>query len=457
MTANEKMRAEGNLEQLGTNSKTEAIAANSSPSEILNHHHESNGHQSNGASGPEVGSQDNGGLVVAKPEVNSLAEPADTVRPTQKVATPRRRWHINYGWVTLISIMVTILGLAIDNVWLGFAGAISTLVVSVRILLPSWGQIWSQLVPGPWRSFIVGCGGLVAGIITLLMLSGANQQPGSRNIQINWDAIGAVGEVVGALGQILIAIIAVYVAWRQYVISKELTIQQNRITQQQTIDAYFQGVSDLALNDEGLLEDWPQERAIADGRTASILSSVDADGKAKIIRFLSQSKMLTPLRRDRHLGRPILDGDGGYAEDRASGVRVIDLGVMLAGADLSSTDLRWTELSEANLVRANLCNCDLVKANFSRTILYEANLAEADVMGTRFFYGEAETASPRSRTERPNYKTGEYTGAVIENADFTNVKRLSDAQRYYCCAWGGSKTRATIPGGCEGIPNKLDR
>lgn len=359
--------------------------------------------------------------------------------------------------IVCATISITILGLGIDNVWVAFVGAMATLLVSLRILVPSWGLIWTQLVPSQWRSIVVGCLGLMGGIVGLLMLSGANQQPGSRNIHINWDAIGAIGEVVGALGQILIAIIAVYVAWRQYVISKELTIQQNRITQQQTIDAYFQGVSDLALNDEGLLEDWPQERAIADGRTASILSSVDAEGKAKIIRFLSQSKLLTPLRRDRHLGRPILDGDGGYAEDRATGVRVIDLGVMLAGSNLSGTDLRWTELSQANLVRANLSYCALVKANFSQTILYEANLMGANFMSARLFYGQAETASPRSRSERPNYKTGEYTGAVIENADFTDVERLSESQRYYCCAWGGSKTRKTIPGGCEGIPNKLDR
>jgi len=39
----------------------------------------------------------------------------------------------------------------------------------------------------------------------------------------------------GALGQILIAVIAVYVAWRQYIISKDLTIQQNLLTVQQNL------------------------------------------------------------------------------------------------------------------------------------------------------------------------------------------------------------------------------
>lgn len=136
---------------------------------------------------------------------------------------------------------------------------------------------------------------------------------------------------------------------------------------------------------------------------------------------------------------------------------MIDLGVMLAGADLSDTDLRWTDLSEANLVNANLRECDLVKANLSRSILYEADLSKADLNGTCLFYGSAQTASPRSRNKPPNYETGEYTGAVVENADLSEVQRLSEANRYYCCTWGGENTRSTIPGGCEGILNKLGR
>ncbi|MGB3511030.1 MAG: pentapeptide repeat-containing protein [Microcoleaceae cyanobacterium] len=372
----------------------------------------------------------------------------------QKDEGPRNRVA---SIITLLAIAIMILGLAVDNVLLGYVSALVAMATSVRMIWPSWGKVWKTLIPAIWRNLIVACFGILAAIVGLLMLSGANQQPGSRNIQINWNAIGAVGELIGALGQILIAVIAVYVAWRQYVISKDLTIQQNRITQQQTIDAYFQGVSDLAMDDKGFLEDWPQERAIAEGRTAAIVKSVDAEGKAKILRFLSQSRLITPIKRDRLLNRPILDGNGGYAEDREYGIRVIDLGVMLAGADMTKTDLRWTDLSDSNLVRANLSGCDLVKVNFSRTILFEANLVGADLRGARFFYGTAETATPRSRTHVPSYQTGTCTGAVVENVNFTGVKRLSEEQRYYCCAWSGEKSRKTIPGGCEGIPNKLGR
>ncbi|MGK7873100.1 MAG: pentapeptide repeat-containing protein [Xenococcaceae cyanobacterium] len=363
----------------------------------------------------------------------------------------------SHSWMILIALAVMVVGLRFDIFWMGLSGALASLLLSLWVILPIV-KAWSAKYLTPQeRRTLVGFIGFLLAIIGLFQYLGVYHNVSKWLNQFKYDEFGSWAEWVGALGQILIAILAVYVAWQQYVISKDLTIQQNRITQQQTIDAYFQGISDLTLSEEGLLEDWPQERAIAEGRTAAILSSVDESGKAKILRFLSSSRLITPLMRDRHLGRPILDGTGGYAEDRAHGVPVIHLGVMLAGTNLSSMDLRWTDLSEANMVRADLSHCDLVKANFSRTILYEANLAGADLKGTRLFYGSVETASPRSRTIPPDYSTGAHTGVVIEKANLTGVHGLSKEQRYYCCCWGGEQTRATIPGGCEGIPNKLGR
>ena len=366
--------------------------------------------------------------------------------------------------VILMAIALMFAGLIINNFWLGISGSIVALLLSIRLLWSPLKNWLNQFLPQKQRII------LLLGFCAILAIAGLLNYLGVYHFiaawfgTVNWEASGALAEWCGALGQISIAVLAVYVAWQQYVISRDLTIEQNRltnqqnlITQQQTIDAYFQGVSDLALGDEGLLEDWPQERIFAEGRTAALLSSIDGTGKAKVLRFLSRSRLLTPLRRDQHLGRPILDGMGGYQEDRQNGLRVIDLGVILAGADLSGTDLRWTDLSDANLVRANLSRCDLVHANFTRTILFEANLSGADLKGTRFFYGKLETASPRSRSLIPDFQTGAYSGAVVENADFSNVHRLSEEQRYYCCAWGGEKTRSTIPGGCEDIPNLLGR
>ena len=358
--------------------------------------------------------------------------------------------------VILGGIAFIFLGLAFGLPWLTLIGALLTLVLS-------WGLMWTPLqyflaeLAPQQRSLIIALPAFAIGLYGLLSATGVNQAIRTWGLTLRWDILGAFGDFLGAIGQIFVALLALFVAWRQYIISRDLTLQQNRITQQQTIDSYFQGISELVLDDEGLLEDWPQERIIAEARTAAIISSIDASGKAKIIRFLSRSKLLTPLKRDEHLGRPIFDGKGGYAEDRDRGVRVINLGAMLANADLSGTDLRWTDLSDLNLIRANLNGCDLVRANLTRTILYQATLVEADLMGVLLFTGSYEMASPRSRIAPPDYATGEHTGAVVEDADFSNVKRMSEAQRQYCCRWGGETTRATIPGGCEGIPNCLGR
>lgn len=402
-------------------------------------------------------------------EDNLFANPSEkspdlATMPRSLVLNKQSLPELPYNLLILSAIALMSVGLVINNFWLGLSGAIVTLIICIRVLLPAWQHLLDELLPSKERSQILAFIGILVAIGGLLKFLGVYQRIGQWVRTIEWEAFGTLAEWTGAVGQIFIAMLAVYVAWRQYVISRDLTIkqndltvQQNNITQQQTIDTYFQGVSDLVLDDEGLLEDWPQERLLAEGRTAAILSSVDANGKAKIIRFLSSSKLLTPLRRDSRLGRAIFDGTGGYEEDRDNGVRVIDLGVTLAKADLSGTDLRKTDLSDANLFAANLDNCDLVKANLSRTILAHASLRGAELKSALFYYGSLENATPRSQKYRPNYETGAYTGAVIENADLTDVQELSEEQRQYCCAWGGEATRRTIPGGCEGIPNKLGR
>ncbi|MEL6231579.1 MAG: pentapeptide repeat-containing protein [Cyanobacteria bacterium J06627_3] len=358
--------------------------------------------------------------------------------------------------IAIAATLITLVGLGLDSFWLIFFGSLIALAISIRLAMPTLRAVVNDL-SSEQRSLIIAIPGLLLGVYGLMQVSGLNAGLLTWGATLNWNAIGALGDFLGALGQIFIAILALYVAWRQFIISRDLTTQQNLITQQQTIDAYFQGISELVLDDEGLLEDWPQERIIAEARTAAILGSIDGEGKAKVLRFLSRSKLLTPLARDQRLGRPILDGSGGYAEDRLNGTRVIDIGVMLAAGNLSGSDLRWVDLSDINLIRANLSQCDLVRTDFARAVLCDADLSGADVMGARFFYGAPEVATPRTRSDKPDYETGEFTGAVVEGIDLSDIQRLSESQRCYLCTWGGSKTRATIPGGCRDIPNRLGR
>ena len=393
-------------------------------------------------------------------EISTSLQKSDTNSPSSPPLTKKiflKKNPLTKSQMLLVFLTIMGGGLWFNITICGVLGALGALLLSLGVVINSIrGLITKFLTPTERRNVLAFISFTLA-IAVLLKYIGFFDSIGNWLNNFAYDEFGSWAEWVGALGQISIAILAVYVAWAQYIISRDLTIQQNRITQQQTIDSYFQGISDLTINDEGLLEDWPQERAIAEGRTAAILSSVDAIGKAKILRFLSKSLLLTPLKRDNRLGRPMLDGAGGYAQDRLYGTRVIDLGVILAGTNLSYQDLRWTDLSNANMVRTNLSHADLVKANLSRTVLYEANLAEADLKGTILFYGKAETATPRTRNGIPDYKTGENTGVVVERANLSHVKRLNEEQRHYLCAWCGEKSRSMIPGGCEGIPNKLGR
>ncbi|WP_310427121.1 pentapeptide repeat-containing protein [Chamaesiphon sp. VAR_48_metabat_135_sub] len=365
-------------------------------------------------------------------------------------------------WLNLLGIIAIGCGLWSKNTGLTIAGCAIALGLSVPIIYRGIRHKLPKSISSVQQLRLVTTITMVVVVVNLLKISGFFNYVGGLSAGTDWSAVGALGLWGGALGQTAIATLAAFVSWRQYIVSRDLTIEQNRlnlqqniITQQQTIDNYFQGISDLVLDDDGFLEDWPQERAFAVGRTGALLGSVNAAGKARVIRFLSRSKLLTPLQRDRRLGRVILNGNGGYDEDRISGVRVINLGVMLAGTDISQTDLRWTDLSDANLIRTNLSECNLLKANLARTILYQADLNSADIKGTRFFYGDIELASPRVSDRSPNYITGEFSGAVIEDVDFTNVRRMSQEQREYCCAWCGDKSRQTIPGGCKGIANRL--
>jgi uncharacterized protein YjbI with pentapeptide repeats len=366
-------------------------------------------------------------------------------------------------WLNLIGIMTIAYGIGFENTSITAAGCAIALGSSTPIIYQGISSNIPKSLSSAQRLRLVTTITMVVVVIYLLKINGFFDYVGGLSAGTDWNIVGALGIWGGALGQGSIATLAAFVSWRQYIVSRELTIEQNRlnrqqntITQQQTIDNYFQGICDLVLDDDGFLEDWPQERAFAAGRTAALLGSINAAGKARVIRFLSRAKLLTPLQRDLRLGRVILNGSGGYDEDRIYGMRVIDLKMMLAETDISETDLRWTDLSDANLIRTNLNRCNLLKANLARAILYQAKLNGADIKDTRFFYGTIESASPRVPDRSPNYITGEFSGAIVEDVDFTSVRRMSDIQRQYCCAWCGEASRQTIPGGCDGIPNRLD-
>jgi hypothetical protein len=235
-----------------------------------------------------------------------------------------------------------------------------------------------------------------------------------------------------------------------------LTSQQNRITEAQTIDNFIHGISEMIIDEEGMLEDWPLERMLAEGRLAAVLSSIEGEGKAKVLRFLSHARLLTPLRRDQRLGRAILDGDGHYEVDRFEGTPVMRLHQTLREADLSGCDLRGVDFNGADLRGADLCGADLRDTVLAGANLGGANLSGAWLEGARFFWGRAQTATPRRPDQRPDPRSGAGSGAVVENVNLSGVRQLDPQAHYYLASWSGARSRATLPGGPRGIASRLE-
>jgi len=350
------------------------------------------------------------------------------------------------GLPLLVGATIALGALALGLASLALAAAAATALVALVQLGPSMGRLLrTGLEPG-----LPSPGLALATLTTALLVATAALGWWDPLLAVyrrrDWEAIGAIGEgVIGAVGQILLALVALMIAWRQYVMEQRLTSQQNRITQAQTIDSFIHGVSELISDGEGFLEDWPLERMLAEGRLAAVMASLDGTGKAAILRFLSHARLLTPLQRDRRLGRPILDGNGHYAEDRVNGVPVIHLGRLLAGAYLAGTDLSGVDFNGADLRGTALRGCDLADANLARADLRGADLRGSRVAGTRFCYGEAESASPAADDGPVCLDTGDRTGALLDGALLQGLRQLSPDAATYINRWGGNRPRLALP------------
>ncbi|MEI6829726.1 MAG: pentapeptide repeat-containing protein [Synechococcaceae cyanobacterium ELA445] len=358
----------------------------------------------------------------------------------------------------LLAVSLTLAALALGWTWLALLGGVLTLALSLLQLLPPLWTVLRSRLEEPATVQTLALLGLVLGAVAISIALGWWEPLASIYRSGDWTAIGAVGEgVIGAFGQILVAFVALVIAWRQFVVDQRLTTQQNRITQAQTIDSFIQGLSELISDEDGLLEDWPLERMLAEGRMAAVFGSIDAEGKAKILRFLAHARLLTPLRRDNRLGRAILDGEGNYEVDRLDGVPVIRLHQMLRGVDLSGVDLRGVDFNAADLGGTNLRGADLADANLAGVNLSGADLDGARLERTRFFYGTAEAATPADPRTPADFESGAATGAIVENANLSDLRQLDAQARFYLASWGGSRSRQSLAGGCKAIPSKLER
>jgi hypothetical protein len=358
----------------------------------------------------------------------------------------------------LLSLSFTLVGLV--SGWAPLtvvAGCLTLLLALLQLLPPLLRGLAGRLDDVP-TARVLAVAGLLLGAVAVPVALGWWDPLLNLYRSRNWEAIGALGEgVIGAFGQILVALVALFIAWRQVMVDVRLTSQQNRITEAQTIDNFIHGISEMIIDEEGMLEDWPLERMLAEGRLAAVLSSIEREGKAKVLRFLSHARLLTPLRRDQRLGRAILDGAGSYQEDRFEGVPVIRLQQMLRGADLAGCDLRGVDFNGADLRGADLSEADLRDTILAGANLGGANLSGAWLEGACFFWGRAQTASPLRPGQTPDPGSGAGSGAVVENVNLSGVRQLDAQAHYYLASWSGPRSRTTLPEGTRGIANQLER
>ncbi len=393
-----------------------------------------------------------------KPDDRPLSTPAAFSAPPPALRSGGAWTRLRHGagLQLLLTLLVLQAALILGLAWLALPAALLVVALALRQLLPPLWQLLARQLEEPPTVRLLALLSLVLALLSIPLALGWLDPLLAIYRNGDWEAIGAFGEgVIGAIGQILVALVALMIAWRQVMVDQRLTTQQNRITQAQTIDSFIHGISELISDEEGLLEDRPLERMLAEGRLAAVLSSIDGDGKARILRFLSHARLLTPLRRDQRLGRAILDGEGSYEEDRPRGVPVIRLQSMLRGADLAGTDLRAIDFNGADLSGADLSGADLAEANLAGVNLAGANLQGACLQGTRFFYGDPLEATPPQAQQPPDHVGGAGTGALVENVNLSGVRQLDPSSRTYLAAWSGVRSRQTIPGGCKGLPSRL--
>ena len=149
---------------------------------------------------------------------------------------------------------------------------------------------------------------------------------------------------------------------------RELAVQR---AQDEALQAYLNQMSELMLN-RNLIEakDGDSVYTLAQARTSTAISRLDADHNRHVTRFLSDSG---------------LSGQAGE-ESSISLFRQIDLsgadlsGADLRGADLSGATLNNVTITDAFLAGADLRDARLNKANLSYASVFDANLRNAVVL-----------------------------------------------------------------------------
>ncbi len=303
---------------------------------------------------------------------------------------------------------------------------------------------------------------------------------------MTWEAVGALGQIIGAVGSIAIACLAVYIATRQWLDGKRISREQRELTEKiesnneatkqeqerivraQSLDSYFDGISTLLLRDEnGVLNE--MARNLTKGRTDAILKILKSEEKRNLVAFLYGSGLISRNGTEAPpvvglSGSDLSQADLSGIDLRSAGFGGTNLrGAQIVGADLDHSDLRGADLSQANLSGTDLSSTDMhgiiaATADFSSVELCDSDLSGADLRGVDFTGADLDSANLSGSNLRgaiftgTNLSSANLSGANlreaglvganlldvrftiligIENADFSDTQNLSEANRKY--------------------------
>jgi uncharacterized protein YjbI with pentapeptide repeats len=226
--------------------------------------------------------------------------------------------------------------------------------------------------------------------------------------------------------------------------SKAAQELEDQRAQAEALQAYLDQMSQLLLEQDLLKseEDDPA-RTLAQARTTTIITRLDAPGNRSVTRFLTDSGLtgasLARLKqsssvsilsqaelRDANLAGAFLPS----ANLTKAKLENADLSnASLVSADLSGANLENANLKEANLLFADLSDANLSGANLRKVDLTEVNLEGANLQRATLpsrHFNLAEILQPGISLERANLVRADLAGrdltdASLEDADLTDA------------------------------------
>jgi uncharacterized protein YjbI with pentapeptide repeats len=188
-------------------------------------------------------------------------------------------------------------------------------------------------------------------------------------------------------------------------------IEEQR-AQDEALQAYLDQMSQLLLEDDLLRrEEGHPVRTLAQARTTTIISRLDAEDNLSVTRFLTDSG-LTGARRAN------LEQSSTVSLLRQTALRDADLaGAFLPDADLTEANLPDADLSNASLVSADLSGANLEGTKLKGADLIFADLTNADLRGANL---------TGANLDKVKWEGTELEGATLPSSNSKFVEQLID-------------------------------